>query len=565
MRKWLPLVAICAGTFMLLVDVTIVTVALPDMARSLHTSFSELQWVIDIYALVLAALVLTAGAVADRIGRRAVYLFGLVLFAASSAASGAAVNVPMLIAARGVQGLGAAMMFATTMALLSNSYSGRDRGVAFGTWGAVNGAAAAAGPILGGLLATHFGWRWIFYVNLPVGVIAVAVTAWVIAESSDPAGRRADLPGMVTFTAAAGCLTYALIRGGWTSAATLGLLAGALVALALFVVAELKRPDPMLDLSLLRNHAFSALLVAGALMSAAAWAAMAYESLWLQSLLGRSAIGAGLVLLPAALMAFVVSAGLGRHMHRLSPRVLIGTGMAIIAAGALAQAVVRSGSAGWVIMPGTALVGIGAGLVMAPLSSAAMAQVPRQKAGMAAGAVATFRQLGYAFGIAVLGEVFSGGLTRVAGSGLAAALSGGQASAVLARRPGLSLPIHEAFAAGLDQTLLVATGLGIIGALAVLAFLRTPAAAPPTSPATSAQSATEPELHMLSISPPAPARRIRPLALSGCNDTASRSPSALSTRDPPIWRRARLVGITVGAVSERTALSIGSRTLEREP
>ena len=187
----------------------------------------------------------------------------------------------------------------------------------------------------------------------------------------------------------------------------------------------------MLDLSLLRNRAFSALLVAGALMSAAAWAAMAYESLWLQSLLGKSAIGAGLVLL----MAFVVSARLGRHMHRLSPRALIGTGMAIIAAGALAQAVVRSGSAAWVIMPGTALVGVGAGLVMAPLSSAAMAQVPQQKAGMAAGAVATFRQLGYAFGIAVLGEVFSGGLTRVAGSGLAPALSGGEASAVLARRP----------------------------------------------------------------------------------------------------------------------------------
>jgi EmrB/QacA subfamily drug resistance transporter len=511
LKPWLPLVAICAGTFMLLVDVTIVTVALPDMARSLHTSFSELQWVIDIYALVLAALVLTAGAIADRIGRRALYLSGLVLFAASSAASGAAVNVPMLIAARGVQGLGAAMMFATTMALLSNSYSGRDRGVAFGTWGAVNGAAAAAGPVLGGLLATHFGWRWIFYVNLPVSVIAVAMTAVVITESSDPAGRRIDVPGMVTFTAAAGCLTYALIRGDWSSPATLGLVAGAVVALAFFAAAELTRPDPMLDLSLLRNRPFSALLVAGALMSAAAWAVMAYESLWLQSLLGKSAIGAGLVLLPAALMAFVVSAGLGRHMHRFSPSALIGTGMVCIAVGVLAQAVVRSGSAGWVIMPGTALVGIGAGLVMAPLSSAAMAQVPHQKAGMAAGAVATFRQLGYAFGIAVLGEVFRGGLTRVAGSSLAPALSGGEASAVLARRPSLAVPVHEAFAAGLDQTLLVATGLAIIGALAVFAFVRTPSAAPPGLPVTSAQSGAEPGSHALDGSRSQSAGEISPL------------------------------------------------------
>jgi EmrB/QacA subfamily drug resistance transporter len=515
LKPWLPLVAICAGTFMLLVDVTIVTVALPDMARSLHTSFSELQWVIDIYALVLAALVLTAGAVADRIGRRAVYLSGLVLFAASSAASGAAVDVPMLIAARGAQGLGAAMMFATTMALLSNSYTGRDRGIAFGTWGAVNGAAAAAGPVLGGLLATHFGWRWIFYVNLPVSVIALAMTAVVITESSDPAKRRVDLPGMVTFTAAAGCLTYGLIRGSWSSVPTLELLAGAVVALVLFAAVELKRPDPMLDLSLLRNRAFSALLVAGALMSAAAWAVMAYESLWLQSLLGKSAIGAGLVLLPAALMAFLVSAGLGGHMHRLSPRVLIGTGMTVVAAGVLAQAMVRSGSAGWVIMPGTALVGIGAGLVMAPLSSAAMAQVPRQKAGMAAGAVATFRQLGYAFGIAVLGEVFSGGLTRVAGSGLAPALSGGEASAVLARRPGLSLPVHEAFAVGLDQTLLVAAGLAIIGALAVFTFVRTLAVVPPASPATSAKSSAEPGLLTPSVSRSESAGEIKPLALPG--------------------------------------------------
>jgi EmrB/QacA subfamily drug resistance transporter len=493
MRKWLPLAAICAGTFMLLVDITIVTVALPDMARSLHTSFGELQWVIDGYALVLAALVLTSGAVADRFGRRAVYLAGLVLFAVSSAASGAAASAAMLIAARCVQGLGAAMMFATTMALLSNSYSGRDRGLAFGTWGAVNGAAAAAGPIIGGLLTAHLGWRWIFYVNLPFSVIAVVMTLGVITESRDPSAPRIDLPGMATFTVAAGCLTYALIRGGWSSPATLALLAAAVVALALFLVIEVKRPDPMLDLSLLRNRAFSALLITGALLSAAAWAAMAYESLWLQSLLGKSAIGAGLILLPAAVMAFVVSAGLGRHMHRLSARGLIGTGMAMIAAGALAQAVVRSGSAAWVLMPGIALVGAGAGLAMAPLTSAAMALVPHQKAGMAAGALTTFRQLGYALGIAVLGEVFSNGLSRVAGSRLAPSLSGGLANTVLAGRPGLSHLVHEAFASALDQTLVTAAALGVAGAAAAFAFVRIPRqeAMPPAEPAPTTSPAAQ--------------------------------------------------------------------------
>ena len=216
MRKWWPLMAVCAGAFMLLVDVTIVNVALPDMARSLHTTFPDLQWVIDLYALVLGALVLTVGSIADRIGRRRVYLIGLVAFAASSLACGLAPNAAVLIAARGVQGVGAAAMFATTMALISHLYSGRDRGVAFGAWGAVNGAAAAAGPIIGGLLTAHFGWRWIFLVNLPVSVVAVALTLVVVTESRDPSPRRIDLAGMASFTVAAAALTYALIRGDWT-------------------------------------------------------------------------------------------------------------------------------------------------------------------------------------------------------------------------------------------------------------------------------------------------------------------------------------------------------------
>jgi len=275
MRKWWPLVAVCAGASMLLVDVTIVNVALPDMARQLHTTFGDLQWVIDLYALVLGALVLTVGSVADRFGRRRLYLIGLVVFAASSLACGLAPNVGMLIAARGVQGLGAAAMFATTVALISSMYSGRDRGVAFGTWGAINGAASAAGPIIGGLLTAHFGWRLIFLVNLPVSVVAVALTLAVVAESRDPQPRRVDLAGMVSFTVFAGALTYALIRGGWTSAETLALLAAAAAALAAFVLAERIVSEPMLDLSLLRNGQFSAMLIAGALLSAAAWAALA--------------------------------------------------------------------------------------------------------------------------------------------------------------------------------------------------------------------------------------------------------------------------------------------------
>jgi len=472
MRKWWPLVAVCAGTFMLLVDVTIVNVALPDMARQLHTTFSDLQWVIDLYALTLGALVLTVGSIADRIGRRKVYLIGLVLFAASSLTCGIAPNVGVLIAARGVQGIGGAAMFATTMALISSSYQGRERGVAFGAWGAVNGAAAATGPIVGGLLTTNFGWRWIFLVNLPVSVVAVAMTLIVIAESKDPNPKRVDLPGMVTFTVAAGALTYALIRGAWASAETIALLLVAVIAAIAFVAVERKRRDPMLDLALLRNRSFSALLATGALLSASAWAAMSYQSLWLQSVLGLSPIKAGLVVLPCALTAFVASAAVGRVMHRVRPRVLVGSGMFIIAAGALGQAVIRTGSSWPVVIPGLVVVGIGAGLAMAPLSSTAMALVPHQRAGMAGGALSAFRQLGYALGIAVLGELFRSGLQHAAGPNLAGALSGGQARTVLAATPGLAPVVHQAFADGLDLAYLVAAAFGVLAGILVFAFVR---------------------------------------------------------------------------------------------
>jgi len=364
MRKWLPLVAVCAGTFMLLVDVTIVTVALPDMARGLHASLPDLQWVLSLYALVLAALVLTAGSLADRIGRRAVYLGGLAVFAAASLTCGLSGNVGVLIAARGFQGLAAAAMFATTLALISSSYEGRDRGIAFGIWAAVNGAAAAAGPLIGGLLTTSFGWRWIFLVNLPVCVVAVVLTVLVVRESRDPSPRGIDLPGMVSFTVAAAALVYALIRGSWGSGATIGLLAIAAAALVVFVVVERRRRNAMLDLSLLRSSSFTTLLVTAALLPAAAWAAMAYQTLWLQSVLGLSPIQAGMVLLPASLTTFGVSIAVGRVLHTASPRRLIGTGMLIIAAGALAQAVVRTGSGWAVVLPGLFLVGLGAGLVL---------------------------------------------------------------------------------------------------------------------------------------------------------------------------------------------------------
>jgi Major Facilitator Superfamily len=309
----------------------------------------------------------------------------------------------------------------------------------------------------------------------------------VVTESRDPHPRRVDLPGMVSFTVAAASLTYALIRGAWSSGETMTLIAVAVVAGAAFVVTERRSAAPMLDLKLLRNPVFTAMLLAGALLSAAAWAGMTYQSLWLQSVLGLSAIKAGLVILPCAASAFLVSGQVGRFLHRTSPRWMVGTGLLVIAVGALAQAVLRENSSWPVVIPGLVLVGVGAGLAMASLTSTAMSAVPWQQAGMAGGALSAFRQLGYAFGIAVLGEVFRSGLSHGAGAGLATALSGGQAQAVLARTPALAPVVHRAFADGLDLTYLVAACLGLIAAVAVFTLVRPrPKAAVPAAEAPAA-------------------------------------------------------------------------------
>ncbi|GAA3241383.1 MFS transporter [Streptomyces lavendulae] len=500
MRKWLPLTAVCLGAFMLLVDVTIVTVALPDMAEDMKTGFSGLQWVMDVYALALAALLLGAGSLADRIGRRRVYLGGLAVFAAASLACGLATGPQALIAFRAVQGLGGAAMFATTMALLSSAYQGRDRGIAFGVWGAVNGAAAAAGPIVGGLLTEHFGWRWIFFINLPFCALAVYVTVKAVAESRNPRATGLDLPGMVTFTAGAGALTYALIRvgeNGWTSAATLGLLGLAVAAFAAFVLVELRSTKPMLDLSLFRSPHFVAVMAGGLLLSGAAFSYLMYVSLWLQSAEGMGPVQAGLVLVPMSLAAFVVSALAGRLLHAAPPRLTIAGGLLLIGAGALLQAWMTDAGDGWTaLVPGLVLTGVGVGMATPQLAAVAMASVAPARAGMAGGALNTSRQLGNALGIAVLGAVFHAGLV----SGLdgrprqtADVLASGGAGRLLAEAPDAARWVEAAFASGLRETFLASGVMGVAGALLVALLIRRPAAGAPVPAQASAPAAAASE------------------------------------------------------------------------
>ncbi|AEW97278.1 MULTISPECIES: MFS transporter [Streptomycetaceae] len=492
MRKWWPLVAVCLGTFMLLLDVTIVTVALPEMASGLHASLDGLQWVVDVYALALAALLLGAGATADAIGRRRVYTAGTVVFAAASLACGLSGSAGMLVAMRALQGVGGAAMFATTLSLLGAAYQGRERGVAFGVWGAVSGAAAALGPVLGGVLTEDLGWRWIFFVNLPVSVAAVALTLRVVTESRGAAGRRVDVAGTAAWTLFAGTATYAVIRAdaiGWGSARTLGVLAVAVVALAAFWLAERRAEHPLLDPRLFRSASFTAVMVAAFALNAAAFGLLPYTSIWLQTVLGFSPLAGGLVLVPLAGASFVVAAVGGRLLHGVPVRLTVGCGLLLIAAGAAGQAWLGAGSGWFAPTPGLLVTGAGVGLVTPSLSQAALASVPPHRAGMAGGAVNTFRQLGYALGVALFGALATSrmahGLTGHVPDphGASRALAGGGAPRLLAHVPAAHRAaaghvLRAAFTSGLDAAAWAAAGVGLVAGALVLWLVRPGAPSP---------------------------------------------------------------------------------------
>ncbi|MFJ9739203.1 MFS transporter [Streptomyces sp. NPDC101166] len=498
MRKWMPLLAVCLGTFMLLVDVTIVSVALPQMTDSLDTSFSALQWVVDVYVLVLAALLMALGSLSDLTGARRVYLAGLAVFALASLACGLANSSEMLIAARGVQGLGAAAMFATNTALLASNYEGRDRGVAFGLWGAVNGAAAAAGPILGGVLTEHLDWRWIFLVNLPVAAVALYIGGKHLSGSSTRTDRRVDLPGAVGFTLAATLLIFALIRAGedgWGATGTLLLFGGSALALLAFVLVERGRRDPMLDLGLLRTPSFGGLMTGAVVFSAAAFANLVFVSVWAQTVLDFSPVKAGLILMPLSGMSFVAAGLAGRFLAQAPPQYPIGGGLLLIGAGTLMEMSV-SGSSGWLaLLPGFLVTGLGVGIASPILASAALAAAPADRAGMAGGAANTFRQLGFALGIPAVGTLISGAVaTKLSASGLfthtdeaAELVTGGQSANVLAGVPEQSkaaatAAVEDAYAAGLDRAFLASGLAALVAGVLVLLVVRPSAPRPQDIP-----------------------------------------------------------------------------------
>ncbi|HTQ68454.1 MAG TPA: MFS transporter [Solirubrobacteraceae bacterium] len=431
-RKWWTLIAVSFGVFMLLLDITVVNVALPDIQKSLHSSFSDIQWVVDAYSLTLAAFLLTSGSLADLFGRRLMFATGLIIFTGASALCGLSTTPGMLNLARAVQGVGGAMMFATSLALIANAFRGKDRGTAFGVFGAVNGAAVAVGPVVGGVITSGIGWEWIFFVNVPIGVAAVYVTLTKVVESRDPDARGVDWAGLVTFSGGLFLLVYALVQGnvkGWGSTEIVGMLAGAAILLVLFLVVELAQRRPMLDLSLFRRPAFTGANIVAFCLAASYFAMFLYLTLYIQDVLHYSPLQAGLRFLPITLLSFMVAPVAGRLSVRMPVRLLLGSGLLLCGASLLMMTALTSTSEWTFLIIPFVLGGAGIGLVNPPLASTAIGVVPHERSGMASGINATFRQVGIATGIAGLGAIFQHVITS---STTTALRHGGAAREVLA-------------------------------------------------------------------------------------------------------------------------------------
>jgi EmrB/QacA subfamily drug resistance transporter len=414
-RKWWTLIAVSVAIFMLLLDITVVNVALPDIQRSLHSSFQDLQWVVDAYSLTLAAFLLTAGSLADRLGRRRVFLAGLVVFTASSVVCGLSSSSLMLNLARGVQGTGGAMMFATSLALIAQAFQGKERGTAFGVFGAVTGAAVAVGPLVGGIITSGIGWEWIFFVNLPIGIAAVALTLARVQESRDPEATGVDWLGLITFSGSLFLLVFALVRGndkGWGSTQIVAFLVLSLVLIVLFLIVERLQERPMLDLALFRRPAFTGANIVAFALSGSIFAMFLYLTLYIQDVLGFSPLQAGLRFLPITLLSFFVAPVAGRLSVRVPIRLLLGVGLLLISVGLVAMTAVDASSGWTTLIPGFAIAGVGIGLVNPPLASAAIGVVPPERSGMASGINSTFRQVGIATGIAGLGAIFQHSVTQ---------------------------------------------------------------------------------------------------------------------------------------------------------
>ena len=410
-RKWWTLGAVAFGLFMIMLDNTVVNVALPSIQRDLQTDLSELEWIVTGYALTFAALMLIGGKLADLLGRRLIFVAGLAVFTLASLACGLATSGEVLIGARVVQGVGAALMNPATLSIISATFPPRERGTAIGIWAGVSALALAIGPLVGGLLTEHIDWSWIFFINVPIGVLAIAASFLLIDETRDTSEeQRLDLPGLLASGIGLFALTYALIEAntyGWASGRILGCFAVAAVALTVFVVLERKQRLPMLDLSLFRNGTFAGANLVVLLVALAMFGVFFFVSLYMQNVLGFSAVEAGAAFLPMTLLIVLVAPIAGKTSDRIGSRWLMAAGMVLVGVQLLYFSRLGLHETFWSLLPGLLIGGVGMSLVMTPSAAAALNGVPIDKSGVGSAVVNAFRQVGGALGIALMGAIIA--------------------------------------------------------------------------------------------------------------------------------------------------------------
>jgi EmrB/QacA subfamily drug resistance transporter len=448
-RKWWTLAAVSFGLFMIMLDNTVVNVALPSIQEDLGATLSELQWIVTGYALTFAALMLIGGKLADAYGRRLIFVIGIVIFTLASLWCGLSATSEMLIVARIVQGAGAALMNPATLSIISATFPPKQRGAAIGIWAGVSALALAIGPLVGGLLTEHLSWHWIFFVNVPVGVVAIVASLLLITESKDETHESLDLPGLGTSALGLFALTYGLIEAnayGWTSARIVGSFAVAVISLVSFVVIERRRRYPMLDLTLFRSGTYTGANVSMLLVALSMFGVFFFVSLYMQNVLGYSAVQAGAAFLPMTVLIILIAPIAGKASDRFGSRWLMTIGMVLLGVQLLYFSQLTTTSDFWNLLPGFILGGFGMAMAMTPTAAAAIRAVPVHKSGVGSAVLNAMRQVGGSIGIALMGAI------------VAAQASG---------RPGA-----EGFMAGFERALIVASVIAFAGSIVAFALVR---------------------------------------------------------------------------------------------
>lgn len=421
-HKWWSLAAVCFGLFMALLDVTIVNVALPTIQKSLNAQFSELQWVIDAYALTFAVVLVTSSRLGDIFGRKKVFITGLAVFSIGSLLCalsgdftfGGLSHVTTLNIARAIQGLGSSAMMPLSLSIISTEFHGKERGAAFGVWGGVSGLATAIGPLVGGLIVEKVNWQWIFYINVPIGIIGIILSIWAIRESKEEhSSRFIDIFGLVTLSVSMLCLVLALMQGndkGWNSSYILTLFSIAAVVLFVFIFAELKIKNPMIDPRLFKNSSFTGSVIAAFCLSAGLYSLFFYLTLYLQNFLGFDSLQAGLRTLPMSALVLLGAPFAGKLTDKYGPKWFVVAALTLLSTAVFLMARISPNDkpSDWIILlPSFIIAGIANGMANPPISTIAMGTVHPSKIGMASGISNVSRQIGIAFGIAFLGATLT--------------------------------------------------------------------------------------------------------------------------------------------------------------